>query len=142
MDKFVLDHIGIAVKDLDKALKIFEIIFNVKPSIRKRVASEQVEVAVLELSYSKLELLQTTSKDGPIGRYIAKRGEGVHHLAFTVEDLNQVSSKLISNEINLVNKTFQVGVEGQKYIFVHPKETNGVLIEFCGLKTQGDNTDG
>lgn len=131
LDNFQLDHIGIAVKDLNQTLKTYQQIFHVEYSHRKKVPSQQVEVAILVLGGNKIELLQTTSVDGPIGRFIDKKGEGLHHIAYWVMDLEKQISQLKKQGVSLINSTPQVGVEGQSFIFINPKDTGGVLIELC-----------
>jgi len=124
-----IDHIGIAVRSIEQSLAFYEDVLGVTPSHRSVVAHEGVEVAMLPAGEPRLELLQPTSEDSVIGRFLAKRGEGVHHIAVKVDDLEAAVAKIRASGRRLVSDDIQIGAEDYRYVFVHPKDTNGVLLE-------------
>ncbi len=126
-----IDHIGIAVKDLQSSVKLFEKIMNTNCYKTETVGSEQVNTAFLQSGETKIELLQSTNEDGVIARYIEKKGEGVHHIAFEVEDIIAEMKRLQSEGFVLLNEAPKVGADNKLVCFLHPKGTNGVLIELC-----------
>jgi len=127
-----IEHLGIAVKSLDEAIPYYENILGLKCYSIEEVADQKVRTAFFKVGQTKLELLESTSPDGTIAGFIEKRGEGIHHLAFAVEDgvqnaLNEVSEK----GIRTIDKAPRHGAEGLNIAFLHPKSTIGVLTELC-----------
>lgn len=126
-----IDHVGIAVKDLEAALKMYEGMLGLKSVGTEVVEEQKVKVAFLPAGDSEVELLESTSPDGPIAKYIAKNGEGIQHLAFRVDNLEQRLAELKEKGIRLIDEKPRYGAGGAKIAFLHPKSTFGVLIELC-----------
>ena len=126
-----LDHIGIAVKDLQSSVKLFEKIMNTNCYKTETVGSEQVNTDFLQSGETKIELLQSTNEDGVIARFIEKKGEGVHHIAFEVDDIIAEMKRLSNEGFQLLNEVPKKGADNKWVCFLHPKGTNGVLIELC-----------
>ena len=124
-----IDHIGIAVKSLATAVPLFEKLLNTSCYKTELVESENVTTAFLKIGETKIELLESNTEDGVIARYIAKKGEGVHHIAFEVADIGAEMARLQSKGFTLLNKTPKIGADNKLVCFLHPKDTNGVLIE-------------
>ena len=130
-----VDHIGIAVKDLAASVKWYEETLGLKQSKEWEVIDEQqVTVAFLPCGDSELELLESTSPDGPIGRFIEKNGEGIQHIALRVDDIDATLEELKAKEVRLIDQTPRYGAGGARIAFVHPKATHGVLLELCERK--------
>ncbi len=129
-----INHIGIAVKRLDEALPIFQDIFGVKCENIEEVVDQKVKVACLPVGESKIELLESTSPEGSITRFIEKRGEGIHHIAFEVDNLKGVLEDLKKKGVQLIDHEPRNGAGGSRIAFLHPKSTNGVLMELCEHK--------
>lgn len=129
-----IEHIGIAVKDLDESIKLYENILGIKCYAIEEVKDQKVRTAFFLVGETKIELLETTKPDGPIGKFIEKRGEGVHHIAFVVEDIKQSLNEIEEKRIQLIDKDPRKGAEDFNIAFLHPKSTNGVLIELCEKK--------
>ena len=125
-----IDHIGIAVKDLEKACDAFSQL-NIKVSGKELVEEQKVKVAFLPVGDSELELLESTSPDGPIARFIEKKGEGIQHIAFKVNNLEKMLEELKKEGVRLIDEKPRYGAGGAKIAFLHPKSTNGILIELC-----------
>ena len=128
---YKVDHIGIAVKDLKKSIPLFEQLLNSPCYKTELVASEQVETAFFIENGSKIELVQSTLEDGVIAKYIDKKGEGMHHIAFEVPDIHAEMERLKKEGFTLLNDTPKKGADNKLVCFVHPKDCNGVLIELC-----------
>lgn len=128
---YKVDHIGIAVKDLKKSIPLFEQLLNSPCYKTELVASEQVETAFFIENGSKIELVQSTLEDGVIAKYIDKKGEGMHHIAFEVPDIHAEMDRLKKEGFTLLNDTPKKGADNKLVCFVHPKDCNGVLIELC-----------
>ncbi len=128
---YKVDHIGIAVKDLKKSIPLFEQLLNSPCYKTELVASEQVETAFFIENGSKIELVQSTLEDGVIAKYIDKKGEGMHHIAFEVPDIHVEMERLKKEGFTLLNDTPKKGADNKLVCFVHPKDCNGVLIELC-----------
>jgi methylmalonyl-CoA/ethylmalonyl-CoA epimerase len=128
---YKVDHIGIAVKDLKKSIPLFEQLLNSTCYKTELVASEQVETAFFIENGSKIELVQSTMEDGVIAKYIDKKGEGMHHIAFEVPDIHAEMERLKKEGFTLLNDTPKKGADNKLVCFVHPKDCNGVLIELC-----------
>ena len=125
---FALDHIGIAVKSLDAAKAIYEKL-GMPVSKQETVESEQMRLVMVSVGETRLELLEPLSDDSVIGRFISKRGEGLHHVSLRVPDLIAVVAKLKQEGVRLVSDEIKVGAGGHRYVFVHPSSTGGVLLE-------------
>jgi methylmalonyl-CoA epimerase len=123
-----IDHLGIAVRSLDEALKFYRDQLGLEVSLRETVAAEKVNVAMLPLGEPRVELLEPTEPDSVIGKFLDKRGEGLHHIAIRVPDLNESVAKLRASGARLLNEPRQ-GAGGHLYVFVHPSSTGGVLLE-------------
>lgn len=126
-----IDHIGIAVKDLDLTSKFYTEILGLSLHGVEEVEEQKAKVAFLPITDSEIELLESTDSDGTISRYIDKKGEGIHHIAFRVEDIEEALSELKTKNIRLIDEKPRIGAGNAKIAFIHPKETNGVLIELC-----------
>ena len=126
-----LEHIGIAVKDLQASIPIFEALLNTPCYKTETVESENVNTAFFQKGESKIELLESTSPDGVIARYIDKKNEGIHHLAFEVTDIHAEMERLKSQGFVLLNEQPKKGADNKLVCFLHPKHTNGVLVEIC-----------
>jgi methylmalonyl-CoA/ethylmalonyl-CoA epimerase len=126
-----IDHIGVAVKDLEAAVKTYETILNRPCDKREVVESEKVETAFFQTGESKVELLGPTSPDSVIAKYTEKRGEGLHHVAFEVEDIEAELERLRSEGFTILNDKPKQGADNKLVAFVHPKNNNGVLVELC-----------
>jgi len=128
---YKVDHIGIAVKDLSVSIPLFERLLGISCYKTETVASEQVETAFFLQNGSKIELVQSTQPDGVIAKYIDKKGEGMHHIAFEVPDILAEMERLKKEGFTLLNETPKKGADHKLVCFVHPKDCNGVLIELC-----------
>ena len=126
-----LDHIGIAVKNLDNALEIYARILGLEVEKIRIFDEQKVKIAFLLAGETRIELLEPTDKEGPVARFIEKRGEGVHHLAFTVADIEAFLQKMKDKGIVVVDEKPRIGAEGFKMAFLHPKSTKNVLVELC-----------
>ncbi len=129
-----IEHIGIAIKDAEKSEPIFNALFNQKPYKKEVVASEMVQTIFYQNGPNKIELLQALSEDSAIAKFIAKKGEGIHHIAFAVDDIVAELARLKSEGFQLIHETPKEGADNKLIAFVHPKDTNGVLIELCQEK--------
>ncbi len=127
-----IEHLGIAVKSLDEAIPYYENILGMKCYSIEEVADQKVKTAFFKVGQTKLELLEPTSDESPIAKFIEKRGEGIHHLAFAVEDgVANALADMEGNGVRLIDKAPRKGAEGLNIAFIHPKSTHGVLTEFC-----------
>jgi methylmalonyl-CoA/ethylmalonyl-CoA epimerase len=124
-----LDHIGVAVKSIEEALKLYEGVLGLKLEDVETVEEQNVKVAFLPVGDTEIELLESTSPDGPIAKYIERKGEGMQHLAFKVESIEDALKALKAKGVRLIDETPRMGAGGAKIAFVHPKETFGVMIE-------------
>ena len=130
-----IEHIGIAVSSLEKSIALFEKLFGKPPYKTEVVASEGVSTSFFLTGENKIELLEATSPDSPIAKFIEKRGEGIHHIAFDVDDIVSEMKRLQSEGFVLLNKEPKAGADNKLVCFLHPKGTNGVLIELCQEKS-------
>jgi methylmalonyl-CoA/ethylmalonyl-CoA epimerase len=128
---YKVDHIGIAVKDLAVSIPLFERLLGTSCYKTENVASEQVETAFFLQNGSKIELVQSNQADGVIAKYIDKKGEGMHHIAFEVPDILAEMERLKKEGFTLLNEDPKKGADNKLVCFVHPKDCNGVLIELC-----------
>ncbi len=129
-----IEHIGIAVKDLDAAIKYYTEVFGLECYAVEEVKEQKVKTAFFMVGQTKIELLESTDPEGPIGKFIEKKGEGIHHLAFAVKGLEDALAETEANGIQLIDKTPRKGAEGLDIAFLHPKSTYGVLTELCENK--------
>lgn len=126
-----IEHIGIAVRNLEESIKLYEAIFGLKCYKIEEVSDQKVRTAFFEIGRTKIELLESTDPEGPISRFIDKRGEGIHHIAFTVSDLKDRLVEARNAGIILIDDKPRPGADGLDIAFLHPKSTSGVLIELC-----------
>ena len=126
-----IEHIGIAVKRLEDAIPYYENILGLKCYAVEEVTDQKVKTAFFWVGQTKIELLEATSEESPIAKFIEKKGEGVHHIAFAVEDLPCCLCEMEEKSIQLIDKQPRKGAEGLNIAFLHPKSTGGVLTEFC-----------
>jgi methylmalonyl-CoA/ethylmalonyl-CoA epimerase len=126
-----IEHIGIAVKNLDEATHLYEVLFNVKSYKREYVESEKVSTSFFKIGTNKIELLEATNPESAIAKFIEKRGEGLHHIAFEVKDIVSEMKRLKDSGFQLLRDEPFKGADNKWVCFVHPKSANGVLIELC-----------
>lgn len=126
-----VEHIGIAVKDLANSMPLFEKLLNTSCYKTETVESEKVNTAFFKKGETKIELLESSSPDGVIAKYIEKKGEGMHHIAFEVEDIYAEMERLKNEGFVLLNEQPKNGADNKLVCFLHPKGTNGVLVELC-----------
>ena len=126
-----IEHIGIAVKDLQASNALFEKLFGQAPYKMEEVASEGVKTSFFQSGPNKIELLEATREDSPIAKYIEKKGEGIHHIAFDVADIHAEIDRLKSEGFIVLNETPKKGADNKLVAFLHPKTSNGVLVELC-----------
>ena len=126
-----IEHIGIAVKDLKSAEKIYSALFGEQPYKRETVASEGVTTSFFKAGLNKIELLEATDEHSPIAKYLSKNREGIHHIAFEVEDIESEMIRLKQEGFVLLNDKPKKGADNKLVCFIHPKTANGVLIELC-----------
>ena len=134
MTKKKIDHIAIAVKNLDDSGKLFKNLLNTEPSKTETIKSEKVKVQFFETKNSKIELLEGIGEKSPITKFIKKRGEGIHHIAFEVEDIYKEIERLKQLGFKTISESISTGANNKLISFLHPKDTNGVLIEICQKK--------
>lgn len=130
-----IEHIGIAVKDLDAANDNYSKLFNAKPYKQERVESEGVSTSFFMIGDSKIELLEATNDNSAIAKYIEKRGEGIHHIAYDVEDIVAERQRLISEGFQAIGE-IKHGADNKLVCFFHPKSANGVLVELCQERSE------
>lgn len=126
-----LDHIGVAVKSIEESTKIYTEILGLKVIDIETVEEQKVRTAFIPVGESEIELLESTTPDGPIAKFIEKRGEGIQHIALRVDDLKQKLEELKQKGVRLIDENPRLGAGGAKIAFIHPKDTKGVLIELC-----------
>lgn len=126
-----IEHIGIAVDDLDAAINYYENVIGLTCYAVEEVEDQKVRTAFFRVGDTKIELLESTDPEGPIGKFIEKKGPGIHHLAFAVPDVDNALSKAEEKGVRLIDQKGRNGAEGLKIGFLHPKSTFGVLTEFC-----------
>jgi len=131
-----IEHIGIAVKNLDEAISYYENVLGLKCYAIEEVKDQKVKTAFFKIGETKIELLESTDPDGPIGKFIKNKGEGIHHIAFNVKDLREKLEQVERKGIELIDKAPKKGAEGLDIAFLHPKSTFGVLTEFCEHKIE------
>jgi LAO/AO transport system kinase len=131
-----LDHIGIAVKSIASARALYESL-GIPITAEETVEHEQVKTAMLPLGDTRLELLEPTADDSTVAKFIAKHGEGLHHIAMHVDDIDQVFAKLKREGARLASNGIRIGAGGHRYFFIHPSSANGVLVEIVGHAAAG-----
>lgn len=124
-----IDHLGIATRGIDEALKFWQNALGLEKTHTETVEDQKVRVAMLPLGETRIELLEPTSEDSPISKFLEKRGGGIHHIAVEVEDIEASLAKLKSNGMRLIDEKPRIGAEGCLIAFVHPASANGVLLE-------------
>lgn len=137
-----IEHLGLAVENLDETIKLYEKLLNTPCYKIEEVASEHVRTAFFKVGESKIELLEATNKESAIAKYITKKGPGIHHIAFDVEDIDAEISRLENEGFELIHKTPKDGADNKRIAFLHPKSTAKILIELCmekGEKLEGRN---
>ena len=129
-----IEHLGIAVANLQESISLFENLLNVSCYKQEEVVSEGVRTAFFQIGDSKIELLAATNPESPIAKFLAKQGGGIHHIAFEVQDIESEISRLIALDFNLIHESPKDGADNKRIAFLHPKSTNGVLVELCQEK--------
>lgn len=137
-----VDHIGIAVQDLAAALALYQDALGLGAAEVEEVAEQQVRVAVLHAGETRVELLESTAPEGPVGRFLEKRGEGIHHICFAVDDIERALAGLRQAGVKLLDERPRIGAGGRRIAFVNPRSAHGVLIELSERPSRpGDTTD-
>ena len=134
METTHIEHIGIAVKNLEESIKFYEETFGLKCYAVEEVKDQKVRTAFFQIGQTKIELLESTEQDGPIGKFIDKKGEGVHHIAFAVKEIESALREAEEKGVQVIDKQPRKGAEGLEIAFLHPKSTYGVLVELCEKK--------
>jgi len=134
-----IEHIGIAVKNINEAKKYYEDVLGLKCYAVEEIKDQKVKTAFFMIGQTKIELLESTEPGGPIGKFIEKRGEGIHHIAFAAEGLEESIKELKDKNINLIDEHPKKGAEGMDIAFLHPKSTFGVLTELCSVQSSTSN---
>ncbi|MEN9443670.1 MAG: hypothetical protein RIS47_560 [Bacteroidota bacterium] len=127
-----IEHIGIAVADLEATIKYYEEVLGLECYKIEEVADQKVKTAFFMVGQTKIELLESTSPEGPIGKFVEKKGPGLHHIAFAMPDVAQALTEAAEKGVQLIDSKPRAGAEGMQIGFLHPKATHGVLTEFCG----------
>lgn len=127
-----IEHIGIAVINLEEAIKYYQTVLGLECYAIEEVADQKVKTAFFRVGDTKIELLESTDPEGPIGKFLEKKGPGIHHIAFAMPDVTKALMDAESNGVQLIDKQPRKGAEGLSIGFLHPKSTFGVLTEFCG----------
>lgn len=128
-----IDHIGIAVKNLEEAISIYRDILGLEFKGTETIEEQKIIHATFLLGGVKIELVQPTHPDSPVGKFIEKRGEGIHHIAFRVENIDESLKELSSKGVNLIDKKARIGADGARIAFIHPKDIKGVLLELVEI---------
>lgn len=136
-----IEHVAIAVKSLEQAIPLYERLLGTPCYKKEQVVSENVNTAFFQTGESKIELLESTDENGVINRFIEKKGEGIHHIAFAVEDISKEIDRLKNEGFEFISETPKLGADQKLICFLHPKTTNGVLIELCQDAPSGFKKD-
>ncbi|HCC71865.1 MAG TPA: methylmalonyl-CoA epimerase [Bacteroidales bacterium] len=136
MEPTHIEHIGVAVKSLEEAIPFYENVLGLKCYNIEEVADQKVRTAFFKIGQTKIELLESTDPEGPVGKFIEKKGEGIHHMAFAVKGLDKKLEKAESKGVRLIDSKPRKGAEGLDIAFLHPKSTFGVLTELCEDKSE------
>ncbi len=126
-----IDHIGLAVNNLEDAVKMYEKLFEVTPFHFEEIATQKVKVCFIQMGDQKLELIEATEEDSPIYKFIQKKGEGLHHIAYKVKDIYHELETMEAKGFRLIDRVPRLGALNKLIAFMHPKDTHGVLIELC-----------
>ncbi|MFM7668764.1 MAG: methylmalonyl-CoA epimerase [Bacteroidota bacterium] len=126
-----IEHLGIAVNNIEESLKIYENLLGQNCYKIETVESEFVKTAFIQVGESKIELLEATHPDSPIAKFLEKKGQGFHHVAFDVENIDTEIERLVNMGFDLIHKTPKDGADNKRIAFLHPKSTNGLLVELC-----------
>jgi methylmalonyl-CoA/ethylmalonyl-CoA epimerase len=126
-----IEHLGIAVKNLEESIPYYENLLGTKCYNVEEVKDQHVKTAFFLVGQTKIELLESTDPEGPIGKFLEKKGEGIHHIAFAVDNATEALAEAEAQGLSLIDKVSRKGAEGMNIGFLHPKSTHGVLIEFC-----------
>lgn len=126
-----IEHIGIAVENLEEAIAFYEKVYGLKCYAVEEVADQKVKTAFFKVGQTKIELLESTDPEGPIGKFLANKGQGIHHIAFAVDNVDKSLEEVQEKGVRLIDKAARKGAEGLNIGFLHPKSTFGVLTEFC-----------
>ena len=126
-----IEHLGIAVANLEDSIKYYEEVLGFKCYSIEEVKDQKVKTAFFKVGQTKIELLESTAPDGPIGKFIEKKGPGIHHIAFAVDELQNTLNEVKEKGVRLIDETPRPGAEGLNIAFLHPKSTHGVLTELC-----------
>ncbi len=129
-----IEHLGIAVKNIDESLKTFEVLLGTACYKIEVVSSEHVRTAFLQIGESKIELLEATDPSSPIAKYLEKRGPGIHHIAFDVDDIDEEIRRLSAEGYALIHTSPKDGADNKRIAFLHPKSTESILVELCQEK--------
>jgi methylmalonyl-CoA/ethylmalonyl-CoA epimerase len=129
-----IEHLGIAVQNLNEAIQFYEEKLGLKCYSIEEVKDQKVKTAFFMIGQTKIELLESTDPEGPIGKFIEKKGEGIHHIAFAVKNIEQQLQSLTKKDVKLIDSVPRKGAEGLSIAFLHPKSTHGVLMEMCENK--------
>jgi len=130
-----IEHLGIAVENIEDSLKIYESLIGTSCYKVEIVESEAVKTAFLQIGESKIELLQATHTESAVAKYLSKKGKGIHHIAFDVEDIESEIARLSSSGFELIHRTPKSGADNKLIAFLHPKSTDGILVELCQEKS-------
>ena len=130
-----IEHLGIAVKNLEESIRYYQEVLGLTCYAIEEVADQKVKTAFFRVGDTKIELLESTAPDGPIGKFIEKRGEGIHHIAFAVKNIEEALADVKANGVQLIDEKPRPGAEGLHIAFLHPKSTYGVLTELCEDKS-------
>ncbi len=130
-----IEHIGIAVKNLEESIKFYEEVFGLECYAIEEIKDQKVKTAFFKVGQTKIELLESTDTEGPIGKFLEKRGEGIHHIAFAVKDIENKLQEIAEKGVRLIDQKSRKGAEGLDIAFLHPKSTFGVLTEICEDKS-------
>jgi len=126
-----IEHLGIAVKSLEESIPYYENLLGISCYAIEEVKDQRVKTAFFQVGQTKIELLESTDPEGPIGKFLEKKGEGIHHLALAVKNADEALQEAENQGISLIDKVPRKGAENMNIGFLHPKSTHGVLIEFC-----------
>ena len=129
-----IDHLGIAVRSLDETVPVYEKALGIRCERREEVPSQKVRTAFFDVGGVHLELLEPTAPDSPVAKFLAERGEGIHHLAFSTDDITGQLARAAAAGVRLINEKPVAGAGGKLVAFLHPKSTHGVLTELCATK--------
>ena len=129
-----IEHLGIAVDSIEESLKMYESLLGTSCYKLESVESEGVKTAFLQIGESKIELLQATNSDSPIAKFLSKKGKGIHHIAFETDNIEDEIERLLAQGFELIHQTPKDGADNKRIAFLHPKSTDGILVELCQEK--------